>query len=142
MKVLKWIGIVAVALIVAGILAVTALVASRVISDHNTNVAQAQLDPFYTPPAPLPQTLGTVIRTEPLGITVQGGTAQRFLYVSETPTGTRAASGAMIFIPSTPAPRGDARSWPGRTAPWGSEPPAPHLGPQIPPPTSPPGCRP
>ena len=106
MKVLKWIGIVAVALIVAGILAVTALVASRLISDHNTNVAQAQLDPFYTPPAPLPQTLGTVIRTEPLGITVQGGTAQRFLYVSETPTGTRAASGAMIFIPSTPAPPG------------------------------------
>ena len=106
MRFLKWIGIVALAILLCVVLILTAFFVSRAISEHNTNTAQAELDPFYTPPSPLPQTLGTVIRTEPLGITVEGGTALRLLYVSETPDGTKAASGGMIFIPTSPAPAG------------------------------------
>jgi len=106
MRFLKWVGIIALAILVATALVVVAFLVSRAVSDHNTSVAQAQLDPFYTPPAPLPQTLGTVIRTEPLGVSVAGGTALRMLYVSETPDGTKAVSGGMIFIPTTAAPAG------------------------------------
>lgn len=72
---------------------------------------QTSLDPFYTPPDPLPQEPGTVIRVEPLTfddtqLSVQGGTAYRMLYVSQRPDGTAAASGAMVFVPDTPAPEG------------------------------------
>jgi len=72
---------------------------------------QASLDPFYTPPSPLPTDPGTVIRVEPLTFddsmfTVEGGTAYRMLYVSARPDGTTAASGAMVFVPDVPAPEG------------------------------------
>lgn len=69
---------------------------------EESNDTQAALDPFYTPPDPIPTALGTVIRREPLDVDIAGGTAQRLLYVSERPDGTPAVSGAMIFIPSTP----------------------------------------
>jgi hypothetical protein len=67
---------------------------------------QHELAAFYVPPDPLPQELGTVIRSQPLGVSVPGATAYRLLYVSETAAGVRAASGAMIFIPTGPAPSG------------------------------------
>lgn len=106
MRFLKWLAIVIGALVLCAVMTVTALLVSRSISHHRENVAQEQLEPFYTPPSPLPQTLGDVIRTEPLGVTIEGGTALRMLYVSETPDGTRAASGGMIFIPTSAAPVG------------------------------------
>ena len=70
---------------------------------------QTALDPFYTPPDPLPTEPGTVVRVEPLTFddstfTVEGGTAYRMLYVSTRPDGTPAASGAMVFVPDVPAP--------------------------------------
>lgn len=65
---------------------------------------QGALTPFYTPPEPLPGGPGTVIRTEPMDAAVAGGTAYRVLYVSARPDGTPAASGAMVFIPDSPAP--------------------------------------
>lgn len=74
--------------------------------------AQSALDPFYAPTDPLPA-VGTVIRTEPLdfpdtGPTVKltGARAYRMLYVSARPDGTPAASGAMVFVPDSPAPVG------------------------------------
>lgn len=67
---------------------------------------QVALDPFYAAPDPLPTQLGTIIRIEPLGIEVAGGSAQRMLYVSERPDGTRAVSGGMLFLPDAPAPAG------------------------------------
>ncbi|MDI1289373.1 MAG: lipase family protein, partial [bacterium] len=67
---------------------------------------QDALQPFYTPPDPLTGTPGTVIRLEPLGVSVAGGSAFRMLYVSELPDGTPAASGGMLFIPDSPAPEG------------------------------------
>jgi pimeloyl-ACP methyl ester carboxylesterase len=75
------------------------------------NARQAALDPFYTPPSPLPGDPGTLIRTEPLDFAdpaqvteVDGGTAYRMLYISARPDGTPAASGAMVFVPDSPAP--------------------------------------
>ena len=72
---------------------------------------QAALAPFYTPPDPLPGAPGTVIRTEPLtfpdatsSLDLAGARAYRMLYVSARPDGTPAASGAMVFIPDSPAP--------------------------------------
>ena len=97
----KVIGIVVLGAIVAGALYGIALAGSGFVSERNRQVS---LDPFYTPPDPIPSELGTVIRTEPLNIAVEGGTAQRILYVSERPDGTRAVSGGMIFIPNLPAP--------------------------------------
>ena len=72
---------------------------------------QAQLAPFYTPPDPLDATPGTLLRVEPLtfadpplSMDVDGGTAYRLLYVSARPDGSSAVSGAMVFLPDTPAP--------------------------------------
>jgi len=67
---------------------------------------QDALAAFYTPPVPLPQKLGTVIRSEPLGVTVPGATAYRVLYVSQKADGTLAASGGELFVPTSPAPVG------------------------------------
>ena len=64
---------------------------------------QVALDPFYTPPDPIPSEVGTIIRREPLGVEVPGGRAERMLYVSERPDGTRAVSGGMLFLPDAPA---------------------------------------
>jgi hypothetical protein len=72
---------------------------------------QSSLHTFYTPPDPIPNGLGTVIRSEPLDIGVAGGSAQRILYVSERPDGTRAACGGMIFIPDSPAPSDGRVQW-------------------------------
>ena len=69
------------------------------VSAQQTRDEQIALDPFYTAPDPIPTALGTVIRIAPMDVDVPGGTAQRLLYVSERPDGTRAVSGAMIFIP-------------------------------------------
>ena len=80
------------------------LVAWAVSSRIQTQEEQAALQPFYDVPSPLPGPPGTVIRTEPLGVTVPGATALRMLYVSERPDGTPAASGGMLFIPDSPAP--------------------------------------
>lgn len=75
-------------------------------AQDRAQAAQVALDPFYTPPDPVPSEAGTLIRREPLGITVPGGTAERILYVSERADGTRAVSGGMLFLPDSPAPAG------------------------------------
>jgi alpha-beta hydrolase superfamily lysophospholipase len=79
-------------------------VARALAAGQESRDRQVALDPFYTPPDPLPGELGAVIRREPLGVDVPGGRAERILYVSERPDGTRAVSGGMIFIPEAPAP--------------------------------------
>lgn len=99
---LKVIAIIVLAGLAGAALAGVAYVASRTVK---TDVAQSRLDPFYTPPATLP-TPGSVIRTEPLGVTVTGGTSLRMLYASSDVNRKSTASGAMVFLPSTPAPAG------------------------------------
>ena len=97
----KLFGIIVIAAIAAGVMYTIALVVSNA---QTTREQQVALDPFYTPPEPIPAELGTVIRSEPMDIEVDGGSAQRILYVSERPDGARAVSGGMIFIPDSPAP--------------------------------------
>lgn len=100
---LKWFAI-AVAAIVVSLIAATG--AWWISSNIERADSQAVIEPFYVPPDPLPTEVGTVIRTEPLGVDVPGGTGYRMLYVSQRPDGTPAASGGMVFIPDTPAPEG------------------------------------
>ena len=101
MRFFRVVGIVTVAVVVAAVLFGIATLGANW---EENRAMQSSLDPFYAPPDPIPSELGTVIRAEPLDIEVEGGSAQRILYVSERPDGTRAVSGAMIFIPDSPAP--------------------------------------
>jgi len=81
-------------------------VARFIAAQEGEQQMQVALDPFYTPPNPIPSEVGTIIRREPLGVEVEGGRAERMLYVSERPDGTRAVSGGMLFLPDAPAPEG------------------------------------
>ena len=101
MRVSRVIGLAVLAILAAGLMYGIAMVLS---SSETAREQQVALDPFYAPPDPIPGELGTVIRSEAMDISVDGGSAQRILYVSERPDGSRAVSGAMIFIPDTPAP--------------------------------------
>jgi hypothetical protein len=101
MPALRVMGIVLLAMVTAAAMLVVAVAGS---SRQAASEQQAAVQPFYTPPDPLPTKPGTVIRMEPLGVTVPNATAYRILYVSERPDGTPAASGGMLFIPDSPAP--------------------------------------
>ncbi len=103
MAALKWMGIVLLALVTGAVMVLVAAVGSAHVQ---TGAEQAALQPFYAVPDPLPTTPGTLIRMEPLGVTVPHASAYRILYVSERPDGTPAASGGMIFIPDAPVPEG------------------------------------
>ena len=101
---------VALALVVVVVLGTAGLVVGRTVLDsRETRMRQDAFQAFYTPPADMPTTPGTLIRTEPLGApwqAITGATALRILYVSQLPDGTAAASGGMLFIPTAAAPRG------------------------------------
>ena len=92
-------------LAVVGI-AVAVLVVRGLVGRVETDQRQVQLAAFYTPPTPLPQQPGTLIRSERLDVAVPGATAYRILYVSQRADGTPAVSGGMIFVPTAPAPSG------------------------------------
>jgi alpha-beta hydrolase superfamily lysophospholipase len=100
--------IVAVVVALALLAVPVAVIAKVESSERATAQQQAALDPFYTPPSPLPSsTPGTLIRSEPMaGVKVPGGTAHRILYVTEQGQGDVRVSGGMVFTPSTPAPPG------------------------------------
>ncbi len=104
MKVGRTIGIVLLACATSAAMIAIAMIGASIVGERETQTA---LDPFYATPDPIPQELGTVVRREPMDIDVPGGSAQRILYVSERPDGSRAVSGGMIFIPDAPAPDGD-----------------------------------
>lgn len=101
MRTLKWTGIVLLAVVLSGVMVLVAGIGS---SRVQSSQQQEALDPFYSAPDPLPGPPGTLIRTEPLGVTVPGASAYRMLYVSERPDGTPAVSGGMLFVPDGPAP--------------------------------------
>ena len=101
MGALKTVGIAVLAVLLSGVMVLGAVIGAHTVE---TAQAQAELDPFYTPPDPLPSAPGTLIRMEPLGVSVPGAHAFRMLYVSQLPDGTPAASGGMLFIPDSPAP--------------------------------------
>ena len=86
----------------AALLAV-ALVASN---DQSANQRQEGFAPFYATPAEIPAQPGTLIRSEPLGVSVPGATSYRVLYSSQRPDGSMAVSSGMVFVPTTSAPPG------------------------------------
>ena len=88
------------------VMGVGVLVVRSLVQADQADARQNSLTAFYTPPVPLPTKLGTVIRSEPLGVTVPGATAYRILYVSQTADGTLAVSGGELFVPTSPAPVG------------------------------------
>ncbi len=72
---------------------------------------QDALQPFYSPPNPLPAgRVGSIIRKEPLGVNVpDGGQGFRILYRSERSNGSSVAASGMVFVPSGKPPAG---GWP------------------------------
>ncbi len=72
---------------------------------------QDALQPFYSPPNPLPAGLvGSIIRKESLGVNVpDGGQGFRILYRSERSNGSSVAASGMVFVPSGKPPAG---GWP------------------------------
>ncbi|MHB1390666.1 MAG: lipase family protein [Thermoleophilia bacterium] len=77
------------------------------INDIRSTDRQEALQPFYTPPDPLPQGKpGDVIRREPLDVDVPGARGERILYLTEESDGTRRAASGMIFYPTGAPPAG------------------------------------
>lgn len=70
------------------------------------NETAASQSPFYAPPATVPATPGTVIRSQPLEYSVVGGKGYRFIYTSTDSTGRPVAVSGRIFLPDAPAPPG------------------------------------
>lgn len=101
----RWafIGVGAVA--TAAIMVVTGFFAESKIT---TTVRQVGLEDFYATPNPLNASPGTLLRIEPLDVSVPDGTGYRILYVTQRPWGESAVSGGMVFIPDT-APPPDGR---------------------------------
>ena len=79
---------------------------ARIISSNvETSGTQSDLQPFYTPPAPLEGEPGDLLRVEPLGIDVGGAQSLRILYLTELDNGDLAAASGMAFIPTAPSPK-------------------------------------
>ncbi len=72
---------------------------------------QDALQPFYSPPSPLPAgRVGSIIRKESLGVNVpEGGQGFRILYRSESSNGSPVVSSGMVFVPAGKPPKG---GWP------------------------------
>lgn len=101
MRVLGRAAIVIVIACVVLIAAVAAFVGThRLESDR----AQAALADFYAAPDVIAGPPGTVIRTEPMAVALDHGTALRVLYVTQTVDDQPTISSGMVFIPSAPAP--------------------------------------
>jgi len=96
------VGIIAVAFV----LTLGSVIAYSLWSSEDTVAkAQAQLQPFYTPPADIPAEPGSLIRTEEIpNAGVPGGKAVRILYTSQDEAGKPVAVSGMIFVPDKPAP--------------------------------------
>lgn len=64
---------------------------------------QAQLQPFYDTSGLSTQgPLGEVVRQEPLGTPIAGGTGQRILYRTQRADGSNTFASGMVFVPSAP----------------------------------------
>lgn len=71
---------------------------------------QETLEPFYTPPDPLPKEPGTLIRSEVVNdVALQNATTYRVLYASRNPANEPVAVGGLVFVPNGPPPKGERR---------------------------------
>lgn len=81
-------------------------------SNLKTAVRQANLAPFYdTSALPVDGLLGEIVRSEPLGVDIEGGTATRVIYRTQNYQGAYTFSSGMIFVPSTPAINRPVVAW-------------------------------
>lgn len=91
-----------IAIIVAAAVALVVLVTGQ-----ESGERQARLQPFYdTAGLSLKGPLGEVVRSEPLGGRVEGGSGLRILYRTERADGSITFSSGRLFIPDSVAPRG------------------------------------
>jgi alpha-beta hydrolase superfamily lysophospholipase len=66
-----------------------------------TSRRQSQLQPFYsTSGLKIDGPLGEVMRSEPLGATVENGSAQRIIYRTQKANGSLTFASGMVFIPN------------------------------------------
>ncbi len=100
MRIARTAWIVVAAVVVSALMLTAARIGSAIVEADDR---QDALQPFYESPASLPAP-GTLIRSEPLGVEVEGGRAYRVLFSSERPDGSVAASSGMAFVPTTEAP--------------------------------------
>ena len=96
-----FVAVASILIIIAMVIAVDAAV-NRVEEDER----QQALEPFYTPPVPLPDgEPGKIIRQEPLDVDVPAGAqGYRILYYSEHSDGSTVVTSGMVFIPGGDAP--------------------------------------
>lgn len=99
----RWALISVGAVATAAIMVVTGFFAESKIT---TTVRQVGLADFYATPNPLDASPGTLLRIEPLDVSVPDGTGYRILYVTQRPWGESAVSGGMVFIPDAAPPPG------------------------------------
>jgi len=83
------------------VVVVTGLVIGLVVNSSVTNTQrQSALAPFYDTSGLRPSgPLGQVVRSEPLGVHVNNGTAVRILYRTQRANGSMTFSSGMVFIP-------------------------------------------
>lgn len=80
-----------------------ALIAVLGYRQYQANLYQSSISSFYnTSNLSLTGPPGQVVRSEPLGQAVPGGSAQRVLYRSQRADGSPTFSSGIVFIPSTP----------------------------------------
>ncbi len=105
MRALKVLLILVLAVVVATVVTVVAGVFAAK-SDHTDQ--QADLQPFYTPPNPVPPgPLGSLVKSEPItGLPLTGVNSYRVMYRTEDPDKTPRVSSGMLFVPTGPAPAG------------------------------------
>lgn len=122
MRALKVIGVIVLALIVAVVVSLGAFLWSE---RETTTHAQAQLEPFYTPPSPLPAGKpGDIIRSEVMtNVSLKGATAHRVLYLTENIHKESVVSSAMLFLPNSQAKPGSRKvvAWAHPTVGMGDE---------------------
>ncbi|MDQ1249371.1 MAG: hypothetical protein QG597_3746 [Actinomycetota bacterium] len=92
------------AAVLGGVLGVSWLERQRTTIQNDT-----AFTPFYTAPAEVPPTPGVVIRSEPLGFEVAGGSGYRFVYTSVDGGGRTVPVSGMVFLPERPAPAAGGR---------------------------------
>ena len=90
--------------LIAGAIAGGVLAVAWLEDERATVATDTALTPFYTAPADVPAEPGVVLKSEPLGFDVEGGTGYRLVYTSADAQGRTLPVSGMVFLPSGPAP--------------------------------------
>ncbi|MBA3679402.1 hypothetical protein H0W80_04440, partial [Candidatus Saccharibacteria bacterium] len=87
--------------LISFLLVILGLVLVALYGQYQANQYQASLNPFYnTSNLSLNGPVGQVVRSEPLGQTVPGGTAMRIIYRTQKADGSPTFSSGIVFTPT------------------------------------------